>query len=346
MVHAGNAAGKEQLKQHQLFNQHHIIAEGWYWVLQSRQLKQGQVKGVNVIGHELAVYRGKDGTVVALDAYCPHMGSHLAEGKVEGNELRCFFHNWRYNAQGTCTDIPCAGEGYPNKIKTRAWHIREKHHLIWVWLGNHAPVQEVAEIPELAGKAYDASLGKPLFKKCHPNVVMINAIDEQHFKTVHYLPGEILSLKTTVKATNQIEFSNQGAVPTTSNFGKFVALFYKNKLTYDLNYWYGSLGTLTLGPDFLHLHIMFALRLTAEGGTEGQMVAFTPRRKGPHGWLFNRFILLATKIASSYFASGDTRIFQTIRFNLKNPTPADRSLVAFIKHMDQQIPYTLPSNHA
>jgi phenylpropionate dioxygenase-like ring-hydroxylating dioxygenase large terminal subunit len=263
------------------------------------------------------------------------MGAHLAEGKVEGEELRCFFHNWRYNSEGNCTDIPCLNESQRPKVSTRSWHVAEKHGLVWIWMGAGKPSIQVPEIPELAGTEYDHSIGKPLFKHCHPNVVMINAIDEQHFQTVHALPGHILSLRAETKNEDQIEFRNQGSVPTTSLFGKFVALFYRKKLTYDLCYWYGSVGTLALGPDFLHLYIMFSLRLTKEGYTEGQMVVFTPKRKGPHGWLFNRVILQLTKIASSYFASGDTRIFQTIRFQLKTPTIADRSLIAFINHLEQ-----------
>ncbi len=208
------------------------------------------------------------------------------------------------------------------------------------------PNEPIPEVPELVGKHYDSALGKPLFKRCHPNVVMINAIDEQHFKTVHGLPGEVLSLKAEPKGRNRIEFRNQGAVPRTSLFGKLVAIFYRNKLTYDLSYWYGSVGTLALGPDFLHLYLMFALRLTPTGQTEGQMIVFTPERKGALGWLFNRLILAATKLASSYFASGDTRIFQTIRFCLKNPTPADRSLVAFIRHLEQQAEYRFEGKYS
>ena len=30
-----------------------------------------------------------NGELVCFDAYCPHMGAHLAEGKVEGEGLRC-----------------------------------------------------------------------------------------------------------------------------------------------------------------------------------------------------------------------------------------------------------------
>ena len=46
------------------------------------------------------------GKVVAMDARCPHMGVHLAEGRVEGDGLRCFFHRWKFEGNGKCSDIP------------------------------------------------------------------------------------------------------------------------------------------------------------------------------------------------------------------------------------------------
>ena len=41
----------------------------------------------------------------------------------------------------------------------------------------------------------------------------------------------------------------------------------RRPIRYRLSYWYGTNGIVTLGPDFLHLYIFFALRQTPEGGT-------------------------------------------------------------------------------
>ncbi len=103
-----------------------------------------------------------------------------------------------------------------------------------------------------------------------------------------------------------------------------------------MSYWYGSLGTVTFGPDFLHLHLMFALRQDDDGSTEGQALAFTKHRRGPLGWLFNKVLLHATAFAARYFAYGDTRVFQTIRFDFRNPISADRAVLAFIHHLEAQ----------
>jgi phenylpropionate dioxygenase-like ring-hydroxylating dioxygenase large terminal subunit len=320
---------------YEIFNRTDVVAEGWYWLMPSATLRKGMVRPANIFGNELAVYRAADGTVAALDAYCPHMGAHLAEGKVEGNQLRCFFHNWCFDKSGACVDIPCLNGSIP-AVSARAWNVAEKHGLIWIWLAAGKPTEEVPEPPELKGTEYVASLGNRFLKNCHPNVVMVNAIDEQHFQTVHRMPGHILSMTPEAKTQTYIAFRNTGRVPTQSFFGRMIAPLYKNALTYDLDYWYGSTGTVTLGPDFLHLYLMFALRLSDDGKTEGFAVAFTRARKGIFGLAFNWLVLEVTKLAGLYFALGDTRVFQTIRFDFKTPIHADRAVIAFIHHLERQ----------
>ena len=65
-----------------VFNQSDRFVEGWHWLLPSRELQRSQVKAVRLLGRELVVYRSDAGQVYAADAYCPHMGAHLAEGRV------------------------------------------------------------------------------------------------------------------------------------------------------------------------------------------------------------------------------------------------------------------------
>lgn len=321
-----------------VFNSNNI-AEGWYWVLSSRELKKNKIKAVNLAGIELIVYRGSDGDVFAMNAYCPHMGAHLAEGKIEGNQVRCFFHNWRFNQNGKCTDIPCLDKMPAKNISIPTYKVVERHNMIWLWLGKGEPLHNVPEVPELAGHRIVSALGNRFSKNCHPNVVMINAIDEQHFRTVHKLPGYILQMEPKVESQHNIVFHNRGCIPKSNWLGRLLSRFYKGPVTYNLSYWYGHLGITTFGPDFLHLHLMFALRPTSEGNTEGQTIAFTKYRKGIIGGLFTKIILYLSKLGGGYFARGDTRVFQTINFNLKTPLAADRAVIHFIKHFEEQEQY-------
>ena len=54
------------------------------------------------------------------------------------------------------------------------------------------------------------------------------------------------------------------------------------------------------------------------------------------GRMFSATLLLATHIVGLYFAKGDTKIFETIRFSLQTPIAEDTPIIRFIKHAEQQ----------
>ncbi|HSE99149.1 MAG TPA: aromatic ring-hydroxylating dioxygenase subunit alpha, partial [Blastocatellia bacterium] len=285
------------------------------------------------IGREMVIYRGRDGRVTAMDAYCPHMGAHLAEGKVEGNQIRCLFHNWKYDREGRCVEIPCLEDSsFVPQIRT--WPVEERYGLVWIWSGRE-PKTCVPFVPELEGDECDYALGNRFVKSCHPNVMMINAIDAQHFNSVHSLPVN-LSLEPTELSPHRILFQNTTRIPRTSIAGRLLSMFYRNVLTYVLCYWFGSTGTVSIGPDFLHFHIIFALRPTRDGRSEGQSIMVTRRRRGIAGKALSRALLILTRIVAAYFAKGDTLIFESIRFNLRTPIKADLPIIRFIQHVERQ----------
>ena len=320
------------------FNRSPNFLEGWYFAMRSSELRPLKAKGLSFLGRELVLYRGDDGLVRALDAYCPHMGAHLAEGKVEGTSIRCMFHGWKFGADGACEDIPCLSKMI--QVESLQHHLtKEAYGLIWLWIGAGEPA-EFPEIPELRGQEVDYRLGNRFVKNCHPNVVMINAIDGQHFNTVHpavkNLAGGV-NLQAAVASPYAIGFQNQSSIQDNGGIlNRVLKPFYKGSLTYSLFYYFGSTGTVTIGPDFLHFHIMFTLRSTADGKTEGQTILITKHRTGMFGRMFSATLLLATHIVGLYFAKGDTKIFETIRFSLQTPIAEDTPIIRFIKHAEQQ----------
>jgi hypothetical protein len=166
-------------------------------------------------------------------------------------------------------------------------------------------------------------------------VVLINAIDEHHFNSVHRLPVR-LAMRARTLGETAIEFSNTAPVEGTSLARRAIARAYRGPLTYSMTYFHGSTGTVTLGPDALHFHVMFALRPTPDGRTEGQTVLLTRRRRGPLGFLWSGAVLGLTRLVAAYFARGDTRVFRSIRFALGVPVAADRPILEFIRHTERQ----------
>jgi phenylpropionate dioxygenase-like ring-hydroxylating dioxygenase large terminal subunit len=320
------------VRENKVFNKPESFVEGWYWVCPSGRVKAGQLRAVSVLGRELAVYRAYDGQAHVVDAHCPHMGAHLAEGRVDGNGLRCLFHNWNFDERGACVSAP-ALKSAPD-VCLRSWPTSEKYGMVWIWTGQK-PEQALPFVPELEHQEVDVVFGNRFEKSCHPNVVMINAIDAHHFNTVHNLPVDLL-FETKKLNDNAISFSNTTKIPDKSRLTRFLGRFYAGPLTYKMSYWFGSTGTVTIGPDFMHFHIMFALRMLDNGRTEGQTILVTRKRKGLFGFLFNRVALFLTRVVGDYFARGDTQIFESIKFDFKTPTSADRSIIDFIENVEAQ----------
>ncbi|YAF94529.1 MAG: Rieske 2Fe-2S domain-containing protein [Nodularia sp. CChRGM 3473] len=329
-----NSQNLSSIRKNKTFNNPERFIEGWYWVLPSQNLRVGDVKAVTILGRELAIYRGKDKRVVTCDAYCPHMGAHLGEGNVKGNELRCFFHHWQFDAEGICVDIPCLDEPLPIKIRT--WPTAEKYGLIWIWTGD-IPKHPIPSAPELEYKELDFAFGPRIVMNSHPHVVMINAIDIQHFNTVHKLASDIVFEKQELHQ-NAITFVNTKYDGREAFFLKVIRPFYKNAITYRVCYWYGSTGIVTIGTDFLHVHIMFTLRLLEAGKSAAQSLIMIKKRQGIFGWLYNLFVLWLAKTFVKHFIQGDTKVFQTMQFNLKTPIKADQSIMQFINHLERQKP--------
>ena len=319
-----------------IFNHPERFVEGWYWVIPSKKLRVKEVKPVKVLGKELAIYRGKDKRAVIVDAYCPHMGAHLGQGKVEGNELRCFFHHWQFDEQGFCVNIPCLDQ--PIAVRLKTWPTAEKYGMIWVWTGD-IPKQPLPFVPELENKECDVAVGNDFLVNSHPNAVMINPIDAQHFNTVHKLASKINFDNQEINQ-NAIIFSNTISIAKSSIFFRLIRPLCKN-IVQNICYWYGSTNIVTVRTNLFQVHIMVALRLLEGSKSEGKVILISQKRGGISGWLYNRVLLWLTKIAARYLIKDHLKIFQTINFDLKTPIKADHSIIQFVNHLEQQKPLML-----
>lgn len=111
-----------------------VYPNGWFHVLASHELPVGDVKYVSVLGEHLAVFRGTDGAVYIVNAYCPHLGANLGiGGQVVGDCLQCPFHGWKFRgSDGKCTEIPYSDK-IPDFAQTKAWHCLERNSTIYIW---------------------------------------------------------------------------------------------------------------------------------------------------------------------------------------------------------------------
>lgn len=170
------------------------FARGWHCLGLADDYKDGQVHGLDIFGTRIVVFQGKDGSLNALTAWCPHMGADLSLGEVKGNSVVCKFHGWCWGGDGTCTEIPYA-KRIPPKARTRAWTVLERNKLLFVWHdpeGN--PPSEDLDIPHIAQVHEDDwsewSLAKwKIDINCRE--LIDNVADLAHFGPVHGSTGVV-----------------------------------------------------------------------------------------------------------------------------------------------------------
>ena len=66
---------------------------------------------LKILNEDLIAFRGTDGRVGLVDAYCPHRGAPLFFGRNAEDGLRCVYHGWKFDVDGKCADMPNTPEG-------------------------------------------------------------------------------------------------------------------------------------------------------------------------------------------------------------------------------------------
>lgn len=79
----------------------------WVRALAGTELRAGEGRPVLVDGRWVALFRGRDGSVHAIDDTCPHQGASLGEGLFHEGRVICPWHNWVFDvATGACVRVP------------------------------------------------------------------------------------------------------------------------------------------------------------------------------------------------------------------------------------------------
>lgn len=170
---------------------------GWFLVAEADEVTT-KPTAVRYFGQDLALYRGESGRVVLLDAYCPHMGTHLAKNTtsyvvkdgthVEGDSIRCPYHSWRFGPDGKCDQIPYFSGPIPPSARVRSWRVEERYGCIFAWHDPEGgePDYELPAVPEWEDPLWIRwkldHLGQI---EVHPQEVIDNIADVAHFDPVH-----------------------------------------------------------------------------------------------------------------------------------------------------------------
>ena len=138
-----------------------VVCEGWYAVASASSIARGAIVPVQIGTRELALYRGLDGALQALDRACPHLGADLTKGTVGASGVQCAFHQ---------------------RCLRPTYTARERWGLAWIWPGA-TPAYELPS-PEPRNERHVLRL-PPQRIACPAHVVLGNGLDLTHVTGVH-----------------------------------------------------------------------------------------------------------------------------------------------------------------
>ena len=144
-------------------------------------------KKVRLLGEDLVAYRDKSGTVGLLELHCPHRGTSLEFGLVGDRGIRCCYHGWLFDCDGTILETP--GEPADSTLKDRLYHgaypVHEAYGLVFAYLG---PPEEKPPFPvydSLIRPGYNVTPGQKYFYPCNWLQIQENTVDPTHTAFLH-----------------------------------------------------------------------------------------------------------------------------------------------------------------
>jgi nitrite reductase/ring-hydroxylating ferredoxin subunit len=116
----------------------------WFPVCGVDDLPPQHIFETELLGQELAVWRGTGGTLNVWKNRCPHRGMRFTVGANLGTALRCAYHGYRFdNGSGRCTAIPAHPDRTPpHSVCATVYPVLERYGLVWTTLEGGASPPE------------------------------------------------------------------------------------------------------------------------------------------------------------------------------------------------------------
>src|SRR5574340_496243 len=144
-------------------------------------------KAIRILGENLVAFRDRSGNVGVMHRHCAHRGASLEFGVIAEHGIRCCYHGWHYDIDGTLLDAPC--EPTDTRLKQTvcqgAYPAFERDGLVFAYMG---PPDRKPPFPEV--DTYTLPTGTKLvpFSNIYPcNWLQVheNIMDHMHTAVLH-----------------------------------------------------------------------------------------------------------------------------------------------------------------
>lgn len=150
----------------------------WQPVWLSRELGRGRAVPIQVMGEDFTLYRDTRGAAHVVAPRCPHRGTQLSTGDVDGDGIACRYHGWKFAHTGECVEQPAEPEPFCDKVRIASYPTHETAGFVFAYLGP-PPAPPPPHWPEVGDFAYRHRIDCNYFQSAE------NIMDDAHVSFAH-----------------------------------------------------------------------------------------------------------------------------------------------------------------
>jgi phthalate 4,5-dioxygenase oxygenase subunit len=159
----------------------------WIPVAQSTDLPEpgGDPKVVELLGERFLLWRDGEGRPGLFAENCLHRGASLQLARAEPEGLRCIYHGWKFAVDGKVLDTPnVADPKFKERIKGRAFPVRNAGGLVWAYLGPKDKIPEFPRYPFM-DQPDERRINVMAVVNCNYVQVIEGLVDSSHLTILH-----------------------------------------------------------------------------------------------------------------------------------------------------------------
>ena len=165
-----------------------LLRRYWMPISAVSEFDKKATKPIRLLGEDLVLYKDLSGTFGLIDRNCHHRRADLSYGFVEKCGLRCNYHGWLYDKDGSCIaqryeDTVSTKSDKKNLVKIKAYPVETKAGLLWAYLGpDPAPL-----VPTWEPFTFNNGFVQIVFSvvPCNWFQCQENSLDPVHFEWMH-----------------------------------------------------------------------------------------------------------------------------------------------------------------
>jgi phenylpropionate dioxygenase-like ring-hydroxylating dioxygenase large terminal subunit len=143
---------------------------------------------VRLLGEDLVAFRDTDGRIGLLDEFCPHRRVSLYFARNEECGLRCIYHGWKFDVDGSCLDQLNEPEElqFKHKVHITAYPTVELGGVVWTYMG---PPDKMPAPPKFRWTQVDETRRHvtKVVQECNYLQGLEGGIDTSHAPILHRL---------------------------------------------------------------------------------------------------------------------------------------------------------------